>query len=226
MGTSSRAGRLLVAALLTLPLAGCVDIDVARIPDKLLEGAGGNGWEKNLTASQKEPASASGGTSKTQTLVYEDRRSREGYPGTLTVTSLRTLLTPNDQKVIDLVEERIRSEAQRKGISIEGPPAKGTRTLANGDESSWFVYEGRVSTAGFFSRDADVKILGEVSHCGKTLVATVGLAQVTDVRSVGGVPLPSDPETDPQTWREMVADPRGTIDGIRGSTGLAYNVAC
>ena len=224
MGPSTRAWRLLAALLLLLPLAGCVKLDLARVPDKLLEGPGGNGWEKNMSASQQEATSTGGGTSKSQTLVYEDRRSREGYPGTLTVTSLRTLIAPNDEKVLRVVDERIREEAQRKGIAIQGAPAKGTRQLANGEEGAWFVYSGKVSASGFFSRDTEVKIFGEVSHCGKTLVAVVGLAQVTDVRSVGGVPLPSDP--DPQTWREMVSDPRGSIEGHRGSAGLAYNVAC
>ena len=216
----------LALVVLAGALAGCgtVELDAARVPDKLLEGPGGNGWEKNLTASQAEPESGGGGTSKAQTLVYEDRRSREGYPGTLTVTSLRTLMSPSQDKVLQTVEERIREEATRKGIAIQGAPEKGTRALRNGAEGSWFVYEGKVGTAGFFSRNAEVRIFGEVFQCGKTIVAVVGLAQTTDVRSVGGVVLPSDP--DPATWREMVADPRGTVEGVRGSNGLAYNVEC
>lgn len=201
-----------------------MDLEAARVPDKFLEGRGGNGWEKNATASHGEPVSDGAGTSKTQTLVYEDRTSREGYPGTLTVTSLRTLMSPSQEKVVATVEERIREEAQRKGIAIQGQPARGARTLHNGAESQWFVYQGKVGTQGFFSRNADVKIFGEVFQCDKTTVAVVGLAQTTDVRSVGGVVLPSDP--DPTTWREMVADPRGSIEGIRGSNGLAYNVVC
>lgn len=204
--------------------SGCLDLDAARVPDRYLEGPGGNGWEKNASSSQTEPTSSGGGTSKSQTLVYDDRRSTEGYPGTLTVTSLRTLLRPNEEKVLDLVEERIREEAERKGISIEGSATKGSRTLANGRESSWFAYKGKVGTAGFFSRDAEVRIFGEVFQCDRTVVATVGLAQVSDTRSVGGVALPSDP--DPATWREIVADPRGSVEGVRGSSGLAYQVTC
>lgn len=212
---------VLGAALLT---GGCLELDAARVPDRYLEGPGGNGWEKNATSSQPEPASSGGGTSKSQTLVYDDRRSDEGYPGTLTVTSLRTLLRPNEDKVLGLVEERIREEAERKGIVIEGGPSKGTRTLANGRDSSWFAYKGKVSSAGFFSRNAEVRIFGEVFQCDRTVVATVGLAQVSDTRSVGGVALPSDP--DPATWREIVADPRGSVEGVRGSSGLAYQVTC
>lgn len=215
---------LLLLVVLSASLAtGCVELDAARIPDRFLEGPGGNGWEKNMSASDRNPVE-DGWTSKTQTLVYEDRRSREGYPGTLTVTSLRTFMRPNDDKVLGLVEERVREEATRNGIAIDGPPERGTRDLANGNEARWFVYTGKVSSAGFFSRNSDVKILGEVSACGKVVVALVAVAQTTDVRSVGGVALPSDP--DPATWREIVSDPRGSIEGVRGSSGLAYNLAC
>ena len=208
--------------------AGCVDVSPARIPDKLLEGRGGNGWEKNLTASQDEPDSANMGTAKSQALVYEDKRSEEGYPGTMTVSTLRTLLRPTEEKVLDVVQESIREEAESRGVRIEGAPTEGDRKLANGETSHWFVYNGTVQSAGgiFQTRNARVKIYGEVFECSgtKSVVAVVGLAQITDVRSVGGVPLPS--EADPTTWREIAADPRGSIEGIRGSDGLGYNVLC
>lgn len=203
--------------------AGCVEVSPARIPNRLLEGAGGNGWAVNQTASQDEPTGSS--FSKAQSLVYEDRRSEEGYPGTLTVSTLRALMRPREEAVRDTVQERIREEAESRGVTIQGSAVTGERRLGNGADSLWFVYNGSVSSAGFFSaRDARVKIYGEVFECGKAIVVVVGLAQTTDVRSVGGVPLPS--EADPTTWREIASDPRGSIEGIRGSDGLAYNVQC
>lgn len=196
------------------------------MPDRLLEGRGGNGWEKNLTASQTEPEG--GLFSKAQSLVYEDRRSDEGYPGTMTVSTLRTLTRPTEQRVRDVVQDRILEEAQERGVQVQGTPTTGERALANGATSYWFLYDGEVESASgvFQTRNARVKIYGEVFQCDeeKTVVATVGLAQTTDVRSVGGVRLPS--EADPTTWREIAADPRGSIEGIRGSDGLGYNVAC
>ncbi|HET6404618.1 MAG TPA: hypothetical protein VFH78_08215 [Candidatus Thermoplasmatota archaeon] len=220
------ASRLVALVLLVAFTTGCVELSPARIPDRLLEGPGGNGWEKNLTASQ---TGASGSAfSKSQALVYEDRRSSDGYPGTMTVSTLRTLFRPTEERVRDVVQERIREEAEGRGVRIEGTPTTGERRLANGEDAYWFVYNGTVqSSSGFFqSRNARVKIYGEVFQCDeeKTVVAVVGLAQITDVRSVGGVQLPS--EADPTTWREIAADPRGTIEGIRGSDGLAYNVQC
>lgn len=220
--------RLALALTLALALftAGCVELSPARIPDRLIEGRGGNGWEKNLTASQSEPEG--GSFSKSQALVYEDKRSDDGYPGTMTVSTLRTLMRPTEERLRDVVQERIRDEAEERGVQIEGAPTTGERRLANGEDSFWFVYNGTVeSSSGFFqARNARVKIYGEVFQCAeeKTLVAVVGLAQITDVRSVGGVQLPS--EADPTTWREIASDPRGSIEGIRGSDGLGYNVVC
>lgn len=214
----------LVAALVLAP--GCVELSPASLPDRLLEGRGGNGWERNATASDAEPR-AEGSLGRSQTLVYEDRTSTEGYDGSLTVTTLRALLRPNEERVRETVQARIREEAEGKGLKVEDEPVTGTRSLKNGETSSWFVYNGSVESATFFqSRNARVKIFGEVFQCTqeKTTVITIGLAQTTDVRSIGNVPLPSD--ADPTTWREIVADPRGSVEGIRGSDGLAYNVAC
>lgn len=160
--------------------------------------------------------------------MYEDKRSEDGYPGTLSVTTLRTLMRPTEQKVRDVVQERIREDVEARGLRIEGAAATGERRLANGADALWFVHNGSVQSSGSFfqSRDARVKVYGEVFQCEgtKSVVVVVGLAQTTDVRRVGGVQLPS--EEDPTTWREIAADPRGGIEGIRGSDGLAYNVAC
>ncbi|HUR69440.1 MAG TPA: hypothetical protein VM370_09355 [Candidatus Thermoplasmatota archaeon] len=218
----------LVLALAMSLVTGCVKLEPARVPDRLLEGGGGNGWEKNQTASQREPDEAKLGLAKSQTLVYDDKRSDDGYPGTLTVSTLRTLLRPTDTKVRENVQERIRDAAEARGLRIDGNAATGERRLANGADSQWFVYNGSVQSTGslFQSRDARVKIYGEVFSCAETkeVVVVVGLAQTTDVRRVGGVPLPS--EEDATTWREIASDPRGSIEGIRGSDGLAYNVQC
>lgn len=221
-------GTLVVLLLVAAGVAasGCLDLHAARVPERLLEGGGGNGWTRNATASQQEPRSQQLGLASTQTFVYDDRASRQGYDGSLSVTTLRTLLRPDEAGLRDTVQERVRDEAARKGIRITSDADRGTRALAHGAESFWFAYDGRVDQEGFFAQSAEVKVFGEVFQCvnERTVVATVGLAQVSDVRSVSGVPLPSEP--DDTTWREIVRDPPGTIDGARGSDGLAYNVLC
>lgn len=224
-----RLAVVVAALLLAAPLSGCLKLEAARVPDRLLEGRGGNGWAKNQSASQKEPASAQMGLVKTQSFVYEDRTSDaagSGFDGSLSVTTVRTLLRPSEEKLRDDVKARVRSEAEAKGIRVSGSPQDGTRTLANEAEAFWFSYRGTVSRSGFFAQSAEVRLFGEVSQCAEeeTVVVVVGLAQVSDVRSVGGVVLPGDP--DDTTWREIVGDARGSVEGIRGSDGLAYNVEC
>lgn len=221
--------RIAVALVLALGLAGCVQLEPARIPDRLLEGAGGNGWEKNLSASQSEPDSAQAGLAKSQTLVYEDRaRDGEGYPATFTLTTLRTFFRPTESDTRERVQEAIRKEAEGRGIEIVGAAATGERRLANGADSLWFVYNGSVERTStlFRSADARVKVYGEVFQCEATkgVIVAVGLAQISDARRVGSVQLPTEEE--PTTWRELAADPRGSLEGIRGSDGLAYNIVC
>lgn len=218
--------RFALLVLVALLAAGCLDLTAARVPDRLLEGRGGNGWEKNAAASQAAP---SGGlTSKAQTLAYQHPpgASAAGYQGALSVTTYRELLRPGEAGVRDTLQAKLRADVQAKGVEIQGAARQGTRALGNRAEAFWFAYDGKVSAGGFFATNADVKIFGEVFQCptAKTVVATVGLAQVTNVRTVGGVPVSTD--NDDTTWRQIVADPAGSVDGARGSEGLAYNVAC
>jgi hypothetical protein len=211
---------LALAALATTP--GCLDLTPARVPDRLLEGAGGNGWERNLTASQAQPSGSL--TEKTQTLVY-DHTSGPGYQGQVAVTTLRKLFRPSEDALRQSLADQMRARANAAGIALSGAPAEGTREIGNRAQAYWFAYDGTASTGGFFSTNAEVKIYGEVFQCptSKTEVATIGLAQVTNVRTVGGVALPSD--ADPTTWDDIVEDPSGTLGAV-GSEGLAYNVAC
>lgn len=220
-----RAAFLVVVAL---ALAGCsspLELTAATVPDKFLEGQGGNGWAKNSSSSQKEPVSS--GAAKEQTLVYEDKQSSAGYPGYLSVTTLRTLLQSNEEKLRDTMQERVRTQSAAKGIKIQDEPARGTRAVAGGATSFWFVYTGTVESTNFFSsQSAQVKVMGEVWPCSdaREVVIVVGLAQTTNVRTIGGVFTQSNP--DDTTWREIVSDPGGKLESYRGSNGLAYNVVC
>lgn len=223
---SARLALFLGLLLVAPAFSGCLELEVARVPDKYLEGRGGNGWAKNQTQSQTEATSAQFGLVKTQFLVYEDRQSEAGYAGSLTIATLRTLLRPSESSLQEQVAERVRTESEGKGIRIDGDAVEGQRTHADGEESFYFVYNGTVAQSGFFARNARVKIIGEIWQCAseKTVVVAIGLAQITDTRTIGGVPLPSD--EDRTTWREIVADSRGRIEGHRGSDGLIWNVEC
>ncbi len=223
-----RFAALAFVALLVIPSIGCLELHAARVPDRLLEGRGGNGWARNGTASQSEPTSAQWGFVKTQTLAYEDRATGgDGYPGSLTLATLRTVLRPSESSLLDQLQAKVREQAQKNGIRIDSGPMEGTRRLADGESSFFFVYNGTVERAsGFFGTNSRVKILGESWQCAdtKTVVVAVALAQITERRSIGGVPVQSD--TDLSTWREIINDPRGGIENARGNDGLVYNVDC
>lgn len=215
---------LVVAALAAAACAGCLKLEAARVPASALV----NGWVEDEAQSDAEPESQSGGLARTQRFAYKDEaRDDRGYAGTLTVITIRALVTPSGESLLDQVEGRVRDAAEARGIRVDAEAAKGERTLANKAESSWFLYNGTVTAEeGLFTRNAKVKILGEAWECRdeRTAVVAIALAQVTDARSLGGVPFPSN--NDPTTWRELVADPAGHIEGVRGSNGLVYNVAC
>lgn len=226
----TRAG---VAALLSsaLLLAGCTGTLVpARVPEELLQGSGGNGWEPDPAHTDGQPRSESLGLVQRQTLAYADdaRGGNGGYPASLALTTLKLLPAPSEAQLRDILREQVRERSEASGIRLGAQVVEGARTLGDGHRTLFFVFDGNVTGTGplFTTRDAASKILGEVWNCPEsgTSVAAVGLAQVSTVRSVGGVPLPA--EQDARNWRELAADPQGGVDGQRGADGLLYNARC
>ncbi|HWG90543.1 MAG TPA: hypothetical protein VNZ52_06790 [Candidatus Thermoplasmatota archaeon] len=225
----------LLVVLVTVGTSGCLSFQVAHVPDKYLEGVGGNGWEKVQNRSMPEPASEWMGFKKTQTLVYADRATDgEGYPGTLTLITLRSLSTANPDTLKDLIKAQVKEKAEAGNLAIKGDPVEGSRALGNGATSTYFVYTGTVSATGFFTeKNAEARIIGEVWTCddAKTNVIAVGFAQVASRTTTGGIQLPggtpaSSRGADTTTWNEIVADPKGGVGSIKGDRGLIWNVAC
>ena len=236
MGQGTRASLLLCLVLATaLATPGCLSFRTAHVPDKFLEGPGGNGWERVENKSMAEPESEWMGFKKTQVLTYQDRAAGgPGYPGTLTLVTLRAPTTYSPDTLKDLIKDQVRTRAEASGLKIQGDPIEGTRTLSNGAESQYFVYTANVTQTGFFTaKDAGAKIVGEVWNCAdaKTSVIAVGFAQVNARSTTAGITLPGAAPggsrgADPATWREIVADKDGSIDGHKGERGLIWNIAC
>ncbi len=214
--------------LLPLVFTGCLSLTEARVPQELVEGNSGNGWQVNDTASDDEVRSRLLGLVRFRSIHYEDLGDRGGYPASLSISTLRTPLAPSEDDLRERVREQVVQRAEANGIRFGSDPTTGTRDLAQGYGSRYFVYDGNVTQGedSIFTRDARVRILGEVWTCqgSRTSIVAVALAQVTDVRYVGGQPILVQP--DDQNWREVVADPQGSIDGIQGQLGLVYNVRC
>ncbi|MHB8605599.1 MAG: hypothetical protein ACYDCK_10135 [Thermoplasmatota archaeon] len=212
-----------------LAFSGCLTLVAAHVPNRLLEGAGGNGWERDDAHSQTEPTGGSFSLERTQTLRYQDAASGgAGYPGVLYVVTLRAVFTPSPSAVTAKLRDAVSEFASSNNIHLDDSGYSGARHVATGAASSFFVYNGSVSSSGslFTTQNAKVKILGEVFPCEatRTSVVAVGLAQITDVRSIGGVPVGTN--TDLTTWSEIAGDPDGSIENLRDVNGLVYNVVC
>lgn len=222
---------LAVAALLSL-LAGCASPFVAaRVPDALLQGDGGNGWARDAARSDTGPRGEAGGLAQHQTLAYVDdgQGGNGGYAASLVVTTAKLLPSPSEAQLRQLLSDQVRARSEEAGIRLnETATLEGSRALADGHRTLYFVFTGTITGEGplFTTRDATAKILGEVWNCpaAGTSVSAVGLAQVSSVSRLGGIPVATN--QDPRNWREIAADPQGTIEGQRGADGLLYNVVC
>lgn len=220
---------LLLGALL---LSGCAGpIPAARVPDSLLQGDGGNGWAPDGARSQAVPTTEMLGLVQRQTLSYRDDPrdgGNGGYSASLVLTTMKLFPSPSEAQLRDILREQVEINAEQQGIRLEGAPSEGARSLQDGHRTLFFIFTGKVTGQGelFTTTDATAKIVGEVWNCpaSGTSVAAVGLAQVSSVRSLGGVPIATD--VDARNWRELAADPQGSMDGQRGADGLLYNVRC
>lgn len=232
MGERARRLALLVLVVaLATATPGCLSFKAASVPDKFLEGPGGNGWERVENRSMSEPQSEWMGFKKEQVLVYQDRATDgRGYPGTLTVVTLRAISAYSPEALKDLIKEQVRSRAEAAGLAVGGDPVEGTRTLADGSSTQYFVYSANVTKAGFFTqKDAGAKLIGEVWNCeaSRTSVVAIGFAQVSSRSTTAGLLLPGGSSgVKLDTWRELVADKDGAIEGIKGERGLIDHVTC
>lgn len=214
---------LLGVVVVALVTAGCVSLSPAEIPQNVLDAGTGNGWEHDAANSTDIEGDL---FSKRALTSYLDTADDDrGFQGRLSVHSLRGLLSPDREELRDRVEEALRDSAAEKGLELHSKTNEGQRDLANGARSFFLTFNATAEAQdSMFASNAEVRIIGEVFRCtsGATVVVT-GSAQVSESRSFGGFPTGED--VDPQTWAEIVRDPRGTIDGFRGQ-GLVYNIAC
>lgn len=225
--------RARLAALLALALgtAGCTGpLAAASIPGSFLGGDGGNGWERDAAHSDAAPQAESLGLAQRQTLAYLDdgKGGNGGYPASLALTTLKLFPAPGESQLRDIVQQQVRQRSEEQGIALGNQALQGSRTLADGHTTLFFVFTGTVTGRGalFTTTNATAKILGEVWSCPEsgTSVAAVGLAQVSSAQSIGGVPLPG--QEDPRNWRELAGDPRGSVDGQQAGDGVLWHAVC
>ncbi|MBI4394126.1 MAG: hypothetical protein HY556_10090 [Euryarchaeota archaeon] len=217
---------LAIGGIVLSASTGCIGaFTVAEVPRELL---GANGWQFVQARSDAAPRQANFGLSTIQTKVYQDPGGgSNGYPASLSVTTLKGMLLPTEQDLREKVRAAVIAEAEARGIRIGVQETGGERQLKSGHPAFFFEYNGTVERSGFFtSSSAEAKIMGEVWNCQQsgTSVVSVALAQTTNVTTVGGILRQTD--ENPMNWRELVSDPAATIDGFAGDLGLMWNVEC
>jgi len=213
-----------LALVLAVSLSGCVSLDRAFLPERVLDQRASNGWVVDPGLEED----VHGGAFSKQALVgYRDEaEDGRGFRGVLVIESFRGLLSPDREALRERAGESLRDQARELGLALESAGRNGERTLANGARSFYIVVNATARDSGpLFDEEARVKMVGEVFRCtgGATVVVT-GSAQIDTLQSIGGLDVRRVVDT--TTWREMVQDPRGSIEGHMGSLGLLHNVAC
>jgi len=175
---------------------GCLTLREAYVPDVALK----DGWIEDTE--KEEEGSSFLGLEKWSIKVYE-----KNDVAWLTVTTLKTLFLEERGKLLERVESGIRKDCKDMGINVEEKGFKGSRELQNGHNSYFVIFNGSDGKNAY-------KVIGEVWSCSISGISVmcVGMAKVTELDGL-------------IAWREIVSDPRGTIDSAKGN-GLIYSVKC
>ena len=184
--------------LLSIVQSGCLSLREAYVPRDLLT----DGWYEDFE--DEEKGSGLLGMEKWSTKVY-----RKGDTAYLSVTSLRFIILHDKEKLLEKVDADILNQAVKYGINMNySSRINGKRETCEGHETVFVVYTGE--------KDGhEYRFIGEVWSCSKSGISVIcmGYADVSEIDGIRG-------------WKEMVEDPEGTIEGLKGENGLIYNVVC
>jgi hypothetical protein len=190
--------------LLLVTFSGCVTLSRAYIPDSIIT----DGWHENTAL--RNTGSQFLGLEKWSSSTYEINGK---YPASLTVTTLKSLILPDEEDLQNRITETIEETFQNR-IQLNESIA-GERTILKQHNTMYALYSGTDKIDG-----KNVKIIGEVWNCGSsgTSIICIGFSYITDAD------FPDIENT--ENWEKIVMDPQGTIEGIIGEEGLIYNIVC
>ena len=197
---------IVIIFILLITFSGCVSIKCGYVPDLLIN----DGWYENL--SLRNTGSQFLGLEKWCNSVYEINGK---YPASLTVTTIKTLILPDEEeiqkKTIATIEETFQDSIQLN----ESTKFTGERTILKNHKTMYRVYEGRDT-----NNNKKIKIIGEIWNCDTSGTSTIciGVAYITNIEN------PTIENTD--NWEKIVMDPSGTIGNFTGEEGLIYNMFC
>lgn len=153
------------------------------------------------------------------------------FPAILQVFSVRDLGRRSTEDLLAFTKDAVKKAADRVGVAPDTAESRnGTRALANGLETHWFVLGGTVVRKGalFQQEHVRVRIIGEVGFDGRssTSVVAVGFAQVASTQCTP-TPIINPCQAQVQnakSWASMAGDPGGTIPDARSDNGLIHNL--
>lgn len=221
---------LAVAAVSLLALPGCLEPFQVHVPEDHLVAAcrlpsGRSCWVVT-------PGGITGGDlgPKSRETRYALDRDPDGAPpfsGSLQVFSIRSVSRLGSDELLDVARELVSDGALQQNIVLSEGEESGSRVLASGVPTLWFVREGRTAQSGdLFEQDVGVRILGEVGHDGRsdTSLLVIAMAQVSRTNQCPLIGNCQPQETNLQTWIQMVGDRDGTVQGTTSQTGFIDNL--
>ncbi len=166
------------------------------------------------------------GLEKQSTFKYiVDSGSKNSYTAFLTVTSIKTIFTINEEELLGKTIETIFNAASARNITIyNSSKITGFRSLKNGHNTYFVVFNGTQTIDNFVE---NVKIIGETWNCARSSISVIciGVAQTTDVKN-------GNNSESFIHWSKIIGDEKGTFTEIYGyndfinSAGLIFNVRC
>lgn len=193
-----------VMLILLVTFSGCVTLSRAYVPDSIVS----DGWHENTAL--RNTGSQFLGLEKWSSSTYEINGK---YPASLTVTTVKSLVLPDEgdlkNRITETIEETFQNRVQLNDSIV------GERTLLEQHTTMYILYNGTDKV-----NDEKVKIIGEVWNCGTsgTSIICIGFAYITDA---------DDPDIEnTENWQKIVMDPQGKVEGNIGEEGLIYNINC
>lgn len=210
---------MVLLLLLSVSASGCLDPFRPHVDDSVLE-ASEIDWQVTESP-QRSNGFLAPNIVETEYRFDPDTNSPP-YPGVLLVLGVRGLTRADPDDLLERTRTVLNDALEEEGVEVDEEQGdQGTRTLASGASTSWFLLVGTAQgDAGLFGSEEEVRALGETWYDGRsnTAVITVAMAQTTGSTFLGGE------QRDHAVWNELVGDPSGTVGGAIDENGFIHHM--
>ena len=187
------------------------NLELAYVPNSVL----GSQWHEDLN--ERIIESNPFDIEKFGRLVYKNDGS---YPAYISITTIKSFFMFEEEDLQKKITDAIELTSLDSILLDNDSKLLGRRTLENGHESLFIIYNGTDKTN---LRDEDIKIIGEVWNCGISgiSIVCVGVAQITDNTHNNSMNFFDN-------WIKIIKDEAGTFGAelFTGDDGLIANIIC